>query len=76
MASISVRNIPDHVVDGLKARARSHGRSLEAEVRAILEENSRITVEEFLRIADESAMATRGRISGDSTDLIREDRDR
>lgn len=76
MASISVRNLPDDVVEGLKLRARVHGRSLEAQVRAILEENSRLTPDEFWRIADEMRARTKGRIHGDSTDLIREDRDR
>lgn len=76
MANISVRNIDDDVIAGLKLRAHVHGRSLEAQVRAILEENSRLTREEFLRIVDESAAETAGKITGDSTDLIREDRDR
>jgi plasmid stability protein len=76
MANISVRNIDDDVITGLKLRARVHGRSLEAQVRAILEENSRLTREEFIRITDELRAATAGKITGDSTDLIREDRDR
>lgn len=76
MASISVRNLPDDVVEGLKLRARVHGRSLEAQVRAILEENSRLTPEEFWRIADESRARTKGRWLSDSTQMIREDRDR
>jgi plasmid stability protein len=76
MANISVRNIPDDVIKGLKLRARVHGRSLEAQVRAILEENSRLSREEFIRITDAQREATAGRITSDSTDLIREDRDR
>ncbi len=76
MASISVRNIDDDVIKGLKLRARVHGRSLEAQVRAILEENSRLSREEFIRIADEQAAATSGKVTSNSTDLIREDRDR
>lgn len=76
MANISVRNIDDDTIKGLKLRARVHGRSLEAQVRAILEENSRLTREEFIRIADESRAATAGKVTTDSTDLIREDRDR
>ena len=76
MENLSVRNVPDRVVEDLKLRARLHGRSLEAEIRAILEENTRITPEEFWRIADESRAATRGRWKGDSTQMIREDRDR
>lgn len=37
MASVTVRNIPDHVHRALKQRAAEHGRSTEAEIRAILE---------------------------------------
>ena len=38
MASITVRNLPDEVHRALGVRAALHGRSTEAEVRAILEE--------------------------------------
>lgn len=38
MAAITVRNLPEETHRALKARARAHGRSTEAEVRAILEE--------------------------------------
>ena len=38
MAAITVRNLPDEVHRSLKVRARSNGRSTEAEVRAILVE--------------------------------------
>ncbi|MDD3651478.1 Arc family DNA-binding protein [Immundisolibacter sp.] len=38
MASITVRNLPDEVHRALRVRAALHGRSTEAEVRAILEE--------------------------------------
>lgn len=38
MAMMTVRNIPDEVHNALKARAKKHNRSTEAEVRAILEE--------------------------------------
>lgn len=36
MAAITVRNLPDETHRALKARAAAHGRSTEAEVRAIL----------------------------------------
>ena len=39
MAMMTVRNIPDEVHRALRVRAASHGRSAEAEVRAILEES-------------------------------------
>ena len=38
--SITVRNIPERVVKGVKKRAIRNGRSMESEVRAILEEVS------------------------------------
>lgn len=38
MAAITIRNLPDEVHRALKYRASEHGRSTEAEVRAILEE--------------------------------------
>ncbi len=37
MAMMAVRNIPDEVHRALRVRAAKHGRSAEAEVRAILE---------------------------------------
>jgi plasmid stability protein len=37
MATITVRNLPEPVHRALRVRAAEHGRSMEAEVRAILE---------------------------------------
>ncbi|MGY6554571.1 MAG: FitA-like ribbon-helix-helix domain-containing protein [Wenzhouxiangella sp.] len=37
MAILTVRNLPDEVHRALRVRAAEHGRSMEAEVRAILE---------------------------------------
>jgi plasmid stability protein len=36
VAQLVVRNLPDHVKERLRRRAKRHGRSLEAEVRDIL----------------------------------------
>ncbi|GAB3302958.1 plasmid stability protein [Epidermidibacterium keratini] len=38
MAAITVRNLSDSTHRALKSRAKSHGRSTEAEVRAILDD--------------------------------------
>jgi antitoxin FitA len=38
MASLVVRNLDQQIVDALKQRASQHGRSAEAEHRALLEE--------------------------------------
>jgi len=37
MATFMIRNLPDEIHRALRVRAANHGRSLEAEVRAILE---------------------------------------
>lgn len=37
MTAITVRNVPDEVHRALRARAATHGRSTEAEIRNILE---------------------------------------
>ena len=41
MASVTVRNLPDETHRALRARAALHGRSTEAEIRAILEAATR-----------------------------------
>ena len=38
MVTLTVRNLPDEVYRALRERATLHGRSIETEVRAILEE--------------------------------------
>ncbi|WP_142809939.1 FitA-like ribbon-helix-helix domain-containing protein [Tepidiphilus olei] len=37
MPSVTIRNLPDEVHRAIRARAARHGRSIEAELRAILE---------------------------------------
>lgn len=41
LASISVRNLDDHVKERLRVRAARNGRSMESEIRAILEDTVR-----------------------------------
>lgn len=41
MASLTIRNLPEETHRALRVRAAHHGRSTEAEVRAILEETVR-----------------------------------
>ncbi len=60
MGMMTVRNIPDEVHNALKARAKRHNRSAEAEVRAILEEV--IRPEKRLHMGD--ALAALGRKVG------------
>ena len=41
MATLTIRNLPDPVRNALRVRAAQRGRSVEAEVRAVLEESVR-----------------------------------
>lgn len=74
MGQILVRNLDDHVIERLKRRAAQQNRSLEQAVREILAEaakpSRREIVEEARRIRERI-----GQVSGDSTELIRADRD-
>ena len=76
MAQLLVRDVPRDIVEALKQRAASHGRSAEAEHRAILEQALKAGRAGFRARAAQLRDQTRGRIVGQSADLIREDRDR
>lgn len=60
MPAITVRNLPDEVHRALRVRAATHGRSTEAEIRAILEQA--VKPEQRLRMGD--ALAGIGRRLG------------
>ena len=79
MANVTIRNLDDGVVEKLKAQAKTHHRSLEAELRHVLtqvaaqHEHMAAFRREAARIR---AMTPKDRPQTDSTLLIREDRDR
>lgn len=79
MPDVLVRDLGSPVLAQLKRRAKKHNRSLQAELRMILvdaAEPDDISFEDAVRFADEMRQKYAGKITGDSTDLIREDRDR
>lgn len=59
MASVTVRNVPDRVIQGIKNRAKRHGTSMEAEIRDILE--NEVMDRELLLELIESEVGTRPR---------------
>ena len=75
MARVIVRNLDDRIVAALKEQAKRHGRSLEQELRQILAGAVRPSRADALRVADEIRRSAPPQRT-DSTDLIREDRDR
>lgn len=77
MANITIRNIEDETVEALKRRAKSHRRSLEAEVRQILADVVHPTAPVDLRLlAEKIAAMTPDVPQTDSAELLREDRRR
>ena len=77
MAQVLVRQLDDKLVERLKKRAKEHGRSLQLEVKAILEEAVPDYEGAWKRIAKlKKALDQAGRAFSDSTPLIREERDR
>ncbi|BBK33351.1 hypothetical protein EDC65_5506 [Stella humosa] len=76
MGQILVRNLDDLVIERLKHRARLANLSLEQQVREILQEAARPNREQLLAEMDRIRATTRGRITVDSTDVIREERER
>lgn len=76
MPTLTVRNVDETVIRRLKGRARKAGRSLEAEIRLILEETSRRpSVDQLMAMADRIAAMTPTTPQTDSTTILREIRD-
>ena len=77
MAQLLVRDVPAETVAALKKRAKAHGRSAEAEHRAILEEALKSKKEDFWEQAKKIREELResGRTFTDSAELIRQVRD-
>lgn len=76
MGQVIVRNLDDSVIDALKEKAASQKRSLEQELRLILTAAARPSRSETLALADSIRAMTPAAHTSDSTDLVREDRDR
>ena len=77
MATLTIRNVDDQIVVELKARAKTNNRSLEAELREILAMSIRRgSKDALLALADRIAAMTPEVAQSDSTQLLREDRDR
>ncbi|MCE2559019.1 MAG: hypothetical protein J4F98_10510 [Acidobacteria bacterium] len=74
MPQLTVRNVPAQVIAALKTQAAARGRSAEAEHRDILQRALLADGSDFGARA--AAMRQRLRSSVDSTDTIREERDR
>ena len=77
MPQILVRDLKEQTVNRLKARARKKGRSLQAEVKEILDESARMEMEREAawKRLDAIRKSFGNRRFDDSTLIIRKDRD-
>lgn len=80
MAQILVRNLDEDTVNKLKNRAKMNGRSLQSEVKTILElvavEPETLDRETAQKMLIEFQKKFKGKKLTDSVELIREERDR
>ncbi len=76
MAKILIRDLDDEIVKRLKERARQHGRSLQGEAKLILTQAAGLSLSEVRQLACQWRERLSGREFPDSTDLVREDRQR
>lgn len=76
MATVLVRHLDPAMVRRLKARAKRHGRSLQAELKQILEQAATPEMPDWRKRIDALRAQFAGRRFTDSTALIRRDRQR
>jgi plasmid stability protein len=79
MADILVRNLSDETVEELKRQAEDNGRSLQAEVRMLLEsavQRPKMSMADFRKLAEKLRQEVAGREHTDSGILQAEDRAR
>ena len=71
-----MRSLDEETIASLKARARNSGRSLQGEVKLILETASAMSMDQARAAAARWRRRLAGRIDGDSALMIREGRAR
>ena len=76
MPQVLVRGVHQHVLDRLRTRAQQNGRSLEAELRLILQQAAGGAPLNYLDEMERVRQLFAGRSLSDSAELIREDRER
>lgn len=78
MADVIIHDIDPELLERLEHRAAAFGRSLEEEALSIIRRHlpKHRSIESMRRAAHASHERFRGRVFSDSTDDIREDRDR
>ncbi len=76
MAEVRVRDLDPEIVARLKTRARLHGRSLQKEIKLILEESTPVGIRQAAKLMDSWQEKLAGRSFADSAEQLRQDRER
>jgi len=76
MPDVLVRDVETDVVESLKSRAAVNGRSLQAELKTILEQAAQVTMADAREVAAKIRRSLSGKTYSNSADLLAEDRQR
>jgi antitoxin FitA len=76
LAQVLVRDLRPETVSRLKEQAKRHGRSLQAELKDVLENASRQSALDARALADRVRRQLAGRSHSDSVELLAKDRAR
>lgn len=76
MKALSIRNLPDDVYDALKAMAVANHRSMQEQVRCLIEREARLAAGPGLAVARAWRARLAGRSLGNTVEDVRKDRAR
>ena len=76
MKAISIRNVPDRIYAGLQVLAKTNRRSLQEQIKLILEQEVKLANRSFLANAAEWRNRLQGRDLSDTVKLVRRERER
>lgn len=76
MKALSIRHLPDDVDDSLKAMAAANHRSMQEQVRCLIEREIRLISGSGLATARDWRARLEGRTLGDTVEDVRQDRAR
>lgn len=76
MKALSIRNLPDDVYEALKTMAATNHRSMQEQVRCMIESEARLSAGAGLAAARAWRLRLAGRTLGDTVEDVRADRAR
>ena len=76
MKALSIRNVPDHIYSGLQTLAKANRRSLQEQIKLILEKEVALANRSFMADAAKWRKLLNDRHLNDTVATVREDRER